>query len=91
MEFDWDSGNILKSLMKHGISKEESEQIFSNPYLMLIDEKRSMTEVRFYVIGETDEGKILFVVFTTRENKIRVISARNADKKERNRYEAQKA
>lgn len=87
MDFEWDSGNVLKSLNKHGISIEESEQVFGNPYLLLIDESHSSTEMRFRLLGSTDDEKILFVVFTTRKNKIRVISARLANRNERKIYE----
>ncbi len=86
MEFDWDGGNQLKSLIKHGVSQEESEQVFLNPYVLRIDENHSRAEMRFELLGKTDSGKALFIIFTTRNNKIRIISARPANKNERNVY-----
>jgi uncharacterized DUF497 family protein len=46
------------------------------------------TETRFYALGQTDTGRLLFVVFTARKNLIRVISARDMNKKERKVYSA---
>jgi uncharacterized DUF497 family protein len=47
------------------------------------DEKHSQKETRFFALGHTDSGRLLFVVFTIRNNLIRVISARNMNRKER--------
>jgi len=52
------------------------------------DEKHSEQEERYYALGHTDAGRLLFLVFTIRNNLIRVISARDMSKKERERYEA---
>lgn len=90
MEFEWDNGNLLKSLFKHGITKQESEQAFLSVYLLEIDETHSMGEIRFKLLGKTLEGKILHIIFTTRTDKIRIISSRPASKNERNIYEAKK-
>ena len=86
--FDWDEGNSDKSRRKHGISIEECEQVFSNtPILFLDDLKHSADEERYIAMGQTDAGKKLFVVFTLRTGKVRVISSRAMDKKERRFYE----
>ena len=90
MEFEWDGGNQTKSLIKHGTSKEETEQVFSHRYFLRIDEIHSQGEVRFKLVGITDVGKILFVIFTTRKEKIRIISARMASEKERRSYYEEK-
>ncbi len=75
--FDWDEGNSDKSRRKHGVTIEECEQVFSNiPLLFLDDLKHSKFEERFIAMGKTDAGKMLFVVFTPRQSKVRVISAR---------------
>ncbi len=87
LEFEWDKGNQSKSLEKHGITAEESEQVFFRPYVLKPDGSHSAKENRFNLIGKTDSGKILFMSFTVRNNKIRIISARRADKKERKIYE----
>ena len=87
MEFEWDSGNLLKSLAKHGITQQESEQVCLHLYLLEIDKTHSSNEIRFKILGKTDLGRILYIIFTTRLNKIRIISARPADKGERKTYE----
>jgi len=85
--FEWNRGNLLKNWEKHRVSAPECEQVFFNkPLITGSDEKHSQKEVRFYTLGQTDAGRPLFVVFTVRENLIRVISARDINKKERKVY-----
>ena len=87
-EFDWDEGNLDKSFRKHGITANESEEIFLDENLgVTSDINHVQNEKRFIALGKTTAGKILFVVFTIRKNKIRIISARFANKKERSHYE----
>ena len=87
--FQWDEGNLLKNWEKHRVSAVECEQVFFNkPVLAVPDEEHSGSEARFYILGRTDTGRGLFVVFTTRGNLIRVISARDMSRKERKIYEA---
>lgn len=86
--FDWDKGNIRKNWEKHKIKAEECEQIFFNkPLIITTDEKHSQTEEGFYALGRTIENKQLFIAFTIRKNKIRVISARIMNKIEKKIYE----
>lgn len=86
--FQWDKWNIDKSYQKHGITPNESEEIFLDEKLRVIkDFKHSQKEKRYIAIGKTSENKILFTVFTLRKDKIRIISARKANQKERRKYE----
>ena len=86
-EFEWDEHNAGKIWMKHRVSPAESEQVFFNrPLVAAEDEKHSGKEKRYYVLGQTDEGRLLFVVFTARKDKIRIISARDMSRKERKAY-----
>lgn len=86
--FDWDEGNIFKNWEKHRVSAAECEQVFFNlPMVAVPDEKHSHEELRFYSLGQTDSGRLLFVVFTVRNKLIRVISARDMNKSERKVYE----
>ncbi len=86
--FDWDDGNIYKNEKKHGLKWQLIEEVFFNePLLLLEDFKHSNNECRCFALGQTDEGITLFVVFTKREDQIRVISARQMNKKERIIYE----
>ena len=86
--FDWDAGNREKNWQKHGVSTGECEEVFFNLPLVLQDDPiHSKTEPRSLVLGQTGAGRYLFIVFTIRQDKIRVISARDMNEKERNLYE----
>jgi uncharacterized DUF497 family protein len=86
--FEWDSFNCDKNWNKHQVNQFECEQIFFNlPLLNYCDTKHSVSEIRYFVLGKTDLARKLFLVFTIRENLIRVISARDMSKKERAIYE----
>jgi len=88
--FQWDKGNILKNMEKHRVSNSECEEIFFNhPLIVADDEQHSGIEKRYFALGKTTDGRRLFVVFTIRQETIRVISARDMSKKERNIYEKQ--
>lgn len=88
--FEWDDGNSRKNVDKHGVSQSETEQIFFNaPLLVVEDPRHSAEEPRFHALGKTDDGRRLHVTFTVRQDgtKLRVISARDMHRKERIRYE----
>ena len=89
--FQWDKGNSLKSWLKHRVTEGEAEQIFFNePLLLVSDEKHSQEESRFRALGRTDGERYLFIVFTVRKDLVRIISARDMNKKEREAYEKHK-
>lgn len=86
--FDWDDGNLLKNWEKHGVTHLEAEQVFFNEPLIVVDDKNhSQDEPRWYSLGRTDAKRTLMVVFTLRNQKIRIISARDMSRKERKIYE----
>ncbi len=88
--FDWDKGNIEKNWDQHRVSFIECEEVFFNQPLLIQEDKiHSMAESRYYVLGRTNDGRYLFIVFTVRKNKIRVISARDMSRKERRIYREQ--
>lgn len=85
--FDWDEGNLSKNWEKHGVSPFECEEVFFNePLVVKQDEAHSKKEARYYALGSTNAGRLLFVVFTLRKDSIRVISARDMSRKERGYY-----
>jgi len=87
-EFDWDEGNRDKNWVKHGVMYKECEEVFFNdPKVIYKDAKHSFTEKRFGILGKTDKGRFLHIIFTTRKNEIRVISARDQNRRERKFYE----
>ena len=87
--FDWDAGNARKN-EKHGVSRAEAELIFFNePFIVQEDIRHSHDEPRWHALGKTEAGRRLHVTFTLRNQGtlIRVISARDMSRKERDRYE----
>lgn len=87
--FDWDEANKEKNWVKHRVTIDECEQVFVNrPVLIIDDPGQSKEEKRYAAFGQTNENRRLFIVFTWRDGKIRVISARDQDKKERRQYES---
>ena len=88
--FDWDEGNRQKNWEKHRVDFRECEEVFFNqPLLISVDIEHSFQEKRYHVLGRSDTNTSLFLVFTLRNNKIRIISARDQSKKEREIYEQQ--
>jgi hypothetical protein len=87
--FEWDESNAGKIWSKHHLFPSECEETFFNRPLVVADDVRhSNKESRYYALGHTDVGKLLFVVFTIRRNLVRVISARAMNRKERKVYQS---
>jgi uncharacterized DUF497 family protein len=86
--FQWDEGNAEKNWVKHQVSQGETEQVFFNrPLVVVAGEQRAESAPRYYALGHTDAERRLFVVFTIRDDLIRVISARPMSRQERRVYE----
>ena len=86
--FVWDEGNVDKNWDRHGVSTSESEQaFFQRPILIAPDTAHSELEARFAALGRTIEGRRFTIVFTIRDTRIRVISARDMSRRERRMYE----
>jgi len=84
--FEWDKGN-LEHIRKHQVDAAECEQVlFNRPLVINEDETHSQTEERFRAFGQTDAGRLLFMIFTVRNNQVRVISARDQSNKERREF-----
>src|SRR5262245_15717694 len=88
-EFDWDSGNLRKSQDKHDVSPDEVESIFELKLAVPLGRQTSphVPEERLCVVGPSWEGRMISVVFTIRDGRVRPISARDASRKERKLYE----
>ena len=85
--FQWDEGNADKNWRRHRVTQAEAEQVFFNrPILMADDERHSIEEARYFLLGLTDSGRFLSIVFTVRGSLIRVISARKMTRRERAQY-----
>ena len=87
VEFEWNKGNIDKN-KKHDVENREAEEVFQdeNKYTFK-DRVHSKNEERFRIVGKTKNGRLLFIVFTKRDKKIRIISAPDINKKEVSIYE----
>ena len=89
--FDWDQWNIQKNETKHGISSLEAESSFYDNNLVIFkDIKHSTNEDRFIAYGKSAYNNIIMIAFTIRNEKIRIISARKASRKEKDIYEEKK-
>ena len=85
MIFEWDEEKNAINKQKHKISFETAAHVFDDPeYIEMYDFEHSVDEDRFIAIGRV--GDIIFVVFTERRDKIRLISARLATDAERRLY-----
>jgi hypothetical protein len=87
--FQWDQGNIHKNLVKHNVTTQEAEEIFTQkPFLTSLDANHSsIKEQRYHGLGQTKNKRRLQVAFTLRDEKVRIISIRDMDRKERQQYE----
>jgi len=92
IEFEWDKGNIDKNFSAHGVENGECEEVFFDTGKRILrDPLHSDREKRHILIGKTKKQRVLFIVFTIRKKKIRVISARDLNKKELHLYHEKKS
>jgi uncharacterized DUF497 family protein len=86
--FDWDEANTGKNWELHRVSPEEAEDVFfREPLVVRSDIRHSRTEKRYYALGQTGTGRLLFLAFSIRRKLIRVISARDMNRNETEIYE----
>ena len=87
IQFEWDQGNRNKTI-KHGVTTKEAEECFLDQQKVVFDDWRhSTTEKRFTLLGKTKNGRLLNITHTIRSNRIRVITARDINKREVYLYE----
>jgi uncharacterized DUF497 family protein len=85
-EFEWDADKEAANLQKHGVSFAQAAVAFSDPFAVdWIDDRQDYGEERVILLGMTD-GQVLTVVYTERETRIRIISARRATRYEQEIY-----
>ena len=84
--FEWNPEKAAKNYSKHKISFEEAAEIFRYPMYEIIDNRFQYDEIRYIGIGRNRHMVIFTVVYTERGSTIRIISARRANKKERQLY-----
>ncbi|MDV3002982.1 MAG: hypothetical protein N5P05_004637 (plasmid) [Chroococcopsis gigantea SAG 12.99] len=88
LQFEWDEQKARLNIKKHGLNFDEVKTVFKDPLAYIFDDEwHSVGEKREIIIGHDLNNRLLLVCFTERDNKIRIISARLATKKERIDYE----
>ena len=86
LDFEWDDDKAAANVRKHGVSFEQAALAFRDLFAVeWLDMRESYGEERIILVG-TSQGQILAVVYTEREERIRIISARRATKDEQDRY-----
>ena len=85
--FEWDAGNAPKVVASHQVTPGECEQVFFHePLIIAPDPRHSKVEERWAAWGRTAEGRTLTIIFTLRGDRIRPLSARDMNRRERQRY-----
>lgn len=86
--FEWDPNKAKSNLVKHEVSFEEAMTVFANPLARIFpDEEHSIDELREMIIGYSARQQLILMNFTATEDKVRIISARKATRRERKDYE----
>jgi hypothetical protein len=86
--FEWDQEKAEKNIQNHSVSFNEASTVFNDPLSLTIhDPLHSDKEDRFVIIGNSYKNRLLLVVHVERGDKIRIISARKATRKEKKHYE----
>ena len=87
MRFRYDPAKTAANLKKHGVSFADAEGVFQDPLAVTVEDPDAESEQRFVAVGLGSAGELLVVVYSTREDGVRLISARRATRKERKQYE----
>jgi uncharacterized DUF497 family protein len=90
VQFEWNPNKAVENLNSHGVSFDEASSVFGDPLAITIDDPdHSIDEYRFITMGYSNRQRLLVVVHTEREGKIRIISAREVTPRERKQYESE--
>jgi uncharacterized protein len=88
MRFEWNESKAASNVSKHGVSFEEAKTVFDDPlYVDFYDPAHSDDEDRYLIVGASDRRRLLIVSYTERGSLIRLISAREVTRTEREVYE----
>ena len=86
VEFEWDAAKNQANIRKHRVSFETAQRIFEGPVLTWFDDRKDYDEDRYISIGKVESAAVIVVAHTGRDDRIRLISARPASRKERQAY-----
>jgi uncharacterized DUF497 family protein len=90
VHFEWDPTKEARNLAKHGVSFNEASTVFGDPLAgTILDPQHSGDEPRFVTIGLSTSRRLITVAHAERGDRIRIISARRATRRERREYEAE--
>jgi uncharacterized DUF497 family protein len=85
--FQWDPDKAAANFRKHGVSFDRAISAFKDPrFVEWPDEDVDYGEPRFVYVGMTDQATVVTVIYTERDDSIRIISARKASRYEEKRY-----
>ena len=91
MNFEWDPDKSSSNVVKHGVDFFEASTVFGDPFELTVpDPSHSEGEFRFLSLGSSTVGRLLVVSYTERDERIRIISAREANPRERKQYESRR-
>ena len=85
MDFEWDSAKELANRKKHGVDFRTAAKVLLDPHVIELDDLDAAGELRFNAVGLVD-GRMLFVIYTTRGDVVRITSARGAEPHEKRKY-----
>jgi uncharacterized DUF497 family protein len=85
--FEWDENKAQANIQKHGVTFEEAAEVFFDPFYQTGDASVDESEERDFIIGYTFSQRLLLAVYTERDDRTRIISARPATRAERKVYE----
>ncbi len=88
MEVEWNPAKAASNLQKHGIHFSDAEAVLFDPNAISFEDESAEREQRFVAVGLDHLGCVLVVIYTYRDNNIRLISARPATRRERHSYES---
>ncbi len=87
MQFEWDEDKATSNRSKHGVSFEEAKTVFDDLfYVDFYDPDHSEDEERYIIVGESSRGRLLIVSYTERDDSMRLVSAREVTRTEREAY-----
>ena len=87
LEFEWHDAKAEANLQAHGVSFDLAKTVFKDPFAVeRLDDRADYGEDRFVIIGMAEGGVVLFVAYTERDGRIRMISARRATQNEQDDY-----
>jgi len=91
-EFEWHDTKAEANLQTHGVSFDLAKTVFKDPFAIeRLDDRKDYAEERFVIIGMAEGHVLLFVAYTEREDRIRIISARRVTQHEQDDYYRQNA